>query len=427
MPGVVDLCNDSSEEDDDVIYLGTDVTSMPASREKRRSLSNECSTSPSRKKAKLKHSAQDIIDIESKGRVGLKGHDHTAYFAVDGKSASSIVAKERNSKAGSSSILHRSNISRVYLNALGHDRARIRDGVIQGMRLCVKKPNKNSNIVLLCSCQATNNKYCSTLPGIRHIQQPDRNWSCGYRNTQMILSAILPLLHPQHSYYKTQSPPLQSSLELPSLLQLQQALEGAWKDGFDPDGARFYSHKVVGKSKWIGAVEAWSLLSYYDIDAEVVQFIKRHESRELLGPFCAAHFGRSPMVPCLACQPISTTEYAELLLQIAEQKACNSRQQQCECCSLPVYLQWDGHSTTLVGVEYGDNSTIPTHLLLLDPLASLDDSKPKSNLISRKPLTFFDKKDVQIVLASPRKREGTQKVCKAVTAGRNAVGRGLGL
>lgn len=129
---------------------------------------------------------------------------------------------------------------------------------------------------------------CCWQSTLQHIQQKD-SWSCGYRNLQMLLSALLPLL-PDHHVYWNDHPRDGTTIEIPSLPALQHCLEESWRQGYDPAGARYYQHQIVGKSKWLGAVEVTSLLNYFGIDATVVQFIKCTSSRQLLGPFCEAYF-----------------------------------------------------------------------------------------------------------------------------------------
>ena len=67
------------------------------------------------------------------------------------------------------------------------------------------------------------------LPGsestLRHIQQNDA-WSCGFRNLQMMLSAVVPLLFKDHSYYE-QQPFVRDAgyVTIPSLKEL--SIDGA--------------------------------------------------------------------------------------------------------------------------------------------------------------------------------------------------------
>ena len=99
------------------------------------------------------------------------------------------------------------------------------------------------------------------------------------------------------------------------------------------------------------------------MDSIIVQFIKKEENRALLGKFVWAYFNRvCGSFGCSCCDqregnPLATpsmlaSEYADYLLLAMRQpnfdtKKCGS----CKCSLPPLYLQWDGHSVTVVGVK----------------------------------------------------------------------------
>lgn len=236
-----------------------------------------------------------------------------------------------------------------------------------------------------------------------HIQQNDV-WSCGYRNYQMMLAALLPRITkecPQHHVFQKiprRLPP--TPISLPSLRRIQASLEEAWNEGFDPNGAIHYRHSIVEKSgsrAHIGAMEVANLCWYHGIDAVVVQFIKCSESRRLLPNFILAYFGK------IDATTIDTNdqrfdEDATLLAQKLLSKAkrlstltvstlrsvmtmpsadssirnINSskrhRKSTMTDSLLPLYLQWEGHSVTLVGIEAVAGPEFSANFLVLDPM-----------------------------------------------------------
>lgn len=222
---------------------------------------------------------------------------------------------------------------------------------------------------------------------ILHIQQTDK-WSCGFRNWQGLLSALLPFLDGTHSYYRrVQYEP--NVVAIPSLIQLQTTLEQAWVDGYDPKGAQHYKHKLVNTRKWIGAVEVLSGLIFMGIDATVVQFVK--SARHQLGPFCGAYF-RQRSVSCPRCGKHNSRQVALTLLALPV--AANN----CSCSLLPLYLQWSGHSILIVGVEQAGNGAT-SHLITLDPMQSADTIRRNRGVV-RKPLSHVHSVDTQVICLS---------------------------
>jgi hypothetical protein len=82
-----------------------------------------------------------------------------------------------------------------------------------------------------------------------------------------------------------------------------------------------------------------------------------------------------------------------------------TRSKRCGCPVIPLYLQWEGHSVTIIGVEESKIG-LPLNLLVLDPLQR---SATTRGAILRQRLTPLrlalqplSRKDCQVVLASPR-------------------------
>jgi Peptidase family C78 len=227
---------------------------------------------------------------------------------------------------------------------------------------------------------------------VQHIQQTDR-WSCGFRNTQMLLSALVPLLQASHPFFQAMEQmyaqvPLDlvesistDLLVLPSLTQLQKEMETSWSQGFDPEGAKHFKHSVVGRPSKIGAVEVWFLFAFWRVDAHIVQFTKCIESRRLLPVFVFKYFQTPPQpdesAACVVQKCVAWAEEnwdspktaTELLGDADYANKDNPT-------ILPLYLQWEGHSVTIVGIEppQGNAATHRTNdwnqwnLLILCPL-----------------------------------------------------------
>ena len=279
--------------------------------------------------------------------------------------------------------------------------------------LCVKYvPNETTGVVLSCT---------STMSGMLHIQQKDK-WSCGYRNLQMILSAVLPDLSLQQ-----QKQPQHQQYCVPSLKDIQETLEELWSKGYDRMGAEHYQYRIQNQCQWIGAVEVANYLSYqYRIDTTVIEFILCHESRSLLSSFCRCYFAKQSPTQhgstCPYCNQFddridasSSSSYAANTVTMARdilqsiENSNNMTIPTCTCPTQPLYLQWNGHSVTIIGIEQHTN-----HLLIMDPKcngskikkALLPPSKPQSQRPTPLPsvlrLSTLDllPKDCQIIVTS---------------------------
>ena len=138
----------------------------------------------------------------------------------------------------------------------------------------------------------------------KNATQTDK-WSCGFRNIQMLLTAIVPQLPPFHLYFQklhhVYEQPLKALMEhnkpkeedlllVPSLTQLQEQLEESWRQGFDPKGARHFNNRVVGRLSKIGACEVCFALNFWHLDSCVIQFVKCPASRRCLPAFVYAYF-----------------------------------------------------------------------------------------------------------------------------------------
>ena len=322
--------------------------------------------------------------------------------------------------------------------------------------------------------------FCSQSRSLQHIQQVEK-WSCGFRNLQMLLSALVPLLPPSHRYFpalqhiyfneqtlklavmaktdqsgqQQQEETSSSILILPSLSQLQEQLEMSWKAGFDPRGAHHFKHSIVGRPSQIGAVEVGFLLGFWFLDSCVVQFLKCAASRRCLPAFVYYYFSgyynnnnknnnnsirsggnkklgtnhtnsnnqkttttatNATPVPAkaLACvkwaEKYSWQSPQKAFRDLNEMEETTAASRKEEKDSLPLYLQWEGHSVTVIGMEVNPLATNwnQMNLLILDPLRKganmtngLKASPHRSTATIRLPIHCVTSKDCQLVLTGP--------------------------
>uniref|UniRef100_A0A0A9WT43 Zinc finger-containing ubiquitin peptidase 1 n=4 Tax=Lygus hesperus TaxID=30085 RepID=A0A0A9WT43_LYGHE len=167
----------------------------------------------------------------------------------------------------------------------------------------------------------------------------DRGWGCGYRNTQMMLSSLV-----HHTGYNEQlyklwmlggrnlGNELPSRSTMPSISRLQQHIEWAWSQGFDTQGAEQLGGQLVNTRKWIGATEVVTILSSLRIRCQLVDF---HRPTHVNGS-----------------HPDLFKWVLDYFMALDDFKP-------------PLYLQHQGHSRTIIGVEQLRDGT--ENLLILDP------------------------------------------------------------
>ncbi|XP_061571078.1 zinc finger-containing ubiquitin peptidase 1-like isoform X1 [Cololabis saira] len=162
----------------------------------------------------------------------------------------------------------------------------------------------------------------------------DKGWGCGYRNFQMLLSSL--------SNVDPYSTHLQGRA-VPCIPQLQTMIEEAWKEGLDPQGASHFNQQLQGTRAWIGATEIYVLLTSLGISARIMDFHKPTGpagTHPLLFDWVREYFSQSNRSSRLPPRFIQTR-------------------------LPPLYLQHQGHSRSVVGLEQRKNGVLC--LLLFDP------------------------------------------------------------
>lgn len=164
----------------------------------------------------------------------------------------------------------------------------------------------------------------------------DKGWGCGYRNFQMLLSS----LHRVEQYNLLH-------VSVPSIPRVQAMIEEAWGQGADPQGASHFKHRLQGTRAWIGATEIYAVLTSLSVKARIVDFHKP------TGP------GDTHL------------KMFEWVKQYFSHSACRSARlppKVVQTTLPPIYLQHQGHSRSIVGVEQKVNGNLS--LLLFDPVCA---------------------------------------------------------
>ncbi|XP_004614062.2 zinc finger-containing ubiquitin peptidase 1 [Sorex araneus] len=164
-----------------------------------------------------------------------------------------------------------------------------------------------------------------------HSSFGDKGWGCGYRNFQMLLSSLL-----QNDTYAD----CLKGMSVPCIPKIQSMIEDAWKEGFDPQGACQLNNKLQGTKAWIGACEVYTLLTSLRVKCRIIDF---HKST---GPL-----GTHPRL-------------FEWILNYYSSEREGTPKVVCTF-KPPIYLQHQGHSRTVVGIEERKNRTLC--LLIFDP------------------------------------------------------------
>ncbi|CAA7267938.1 unnamed protein product [Cyclocybe aegerita] len=177
-----------------------------------------------------------------------------------------------------------------------------------------------------------------------HREAWDANWGCGYRNFLMLCATLM---------CQTQQPlyfPLLDSPLPPSIRNLQSWIESAWKQGFDVEGQKELK-KLVGTRKWIGTADLWVAFASRGIPAELVDFDLRNSTKgpESVVDWVVNYFSPQPRV---IEKPLNAFESLKVFPITNTNK-------------MPLILQHDGHSRTIVGYQVDKNGA--TSLLVFDP------------------------------------------------------------
>ncbi|XP_072974679.1 uncharacterized protein [Typha angustifolia] len=289
-------------------------------------------------------------------------------------------------------------------------------------------------MTLLRSCLNVEGEYSRSIIS-RHvdhyqsIESEDSGWGCGWRNIQMLSSYLL------SEREEARHVMFGGSGFVPDIPSLQRWLEIAWRKGFDIIGSNSFHHKIYGCKKWIGTTECASLFRSFGLRARIVDFdstglserSKIGKSRgkgitkQLYGPLdkflqhyddlqvgpsshvlCSKDHDSSCFSKCTMTSSDNSNSASghQVLIDWIWNYFMNkssgrqgSSQRVIVSEKTPLYLQHDGHSRTIVGIQMqkGQPGSLERYfLLVLDPAhrttaleRSLGDNKGWQKMIKR--------------------------------------------
>ncbi|KAG6869075.1 hypothetical protein C0993_003395 [Termitomyces sp. T159_Od127] len=199
---------------------------------------------------------------------------------------------------------------------------------------------------VLCSDRAIHVSRTSLDPG----------WGCGYRNFQMACAALMDQnIQPDYST-------LLSGPPSPGVRDLQQWIEDAWNAGFDPRGAQQLK-KLVGTKKWLGTagpiVRGVRISCTELVD---INLTDRPRGAEIVKDWIVDYF--SPKSDSNESVSINDALRGASPIVVTDR--------------MPIILQHQGHSRTIVGYEMTKTGKIK--LLMFDPSMKFDDTTKNTAL-----------------------------------------------
>ncbi|XP_045064607.1 zinc finger-containing ubiquitin peptidase 1 isoform X2 [Coregonus clupeaformis] len=254
-------------------------------------------------------------------------------FGVDGRGGYRRQMERTMEKDVSRGVMvpadfHNKRAEMMEALASGVDDGRTRtQGVLDALYVYYQREARDCVHVWL---SAETDHYCSS--------EGDKGWGCGYRNFQMLLSSL------------QRMEPYTTCLSVPSIPQVQVLIEGAWREGLDPQGATHFNQRLQGTRAWIGATEIYALCTSLRVSARVLDFHQPTgpgDTHPRLFDWVKQYFSQT------------ATRGARLPPRVVQ------------TTQPPLYLQHQGHSRSIVGVEQKKNGSLC--LLLLDPGCSPGD------------------------------------------------------
>lgn len=186
-----------------------------------------------------------------------------------------------------------------------------------------------------------------------HTSHIDRSYGCGYRNTQMILSVLMSdskikdyIQNKIKLYSKSYNLKNNKNNQnnVPNVIVLQELIESAWKEGFDSAGANQLGYKVKDTRKWIGTTEVACLFLLLGIRIEIHDFHK-------------------PIIGWNKLFDLVENYFKSNINENDKKEDINKGVYNINIS--PLYLQHNGHSRTIIGIEKLVNGS--RNLLVYDP------------------------------------------------------------
>ncbi|GAA6009831.1 hypothetical protein JCM11491_000831 [Sporobolomyces phaffii] len=298
----------------------------------------------------------------------------------------------------------------------------------------------------------------------------DWGWGCGYKNLQMLISSARHL--PQYrQLFATRTliesprevehdPSIPAGIPVPTILELQEIIQAAWSLGFDPPGAQHFRHQLIGKKSWIGTTEVFTALTSIGIRqvdqplllTRIVDFPKIKKGQEQTGTrtdgthqtlikWIISYFSTPsrPVERAAASDSAGTASSSATILNDGPPEPKNafttllsSAHRSSAILTVspnkqPLYLQHQGHSRTIVGVERMKTKrgcaagAGEEWLLIFDP------GKPIPNDLKRLSQASLENSDDSPPLAKKYKPSGFGQLSSAMSKTKSkdeSVGRG---
>ncbi|KAI6129168.1 peptidase family C78-domain-containing protein [Pisolithus croceorrhizus] len=220
----------------------------------------------------------------------------------------------------------------------------------------------------------------------------DRGWGCGYRNFLMACAALMDQ-QIQPSYLGCLESPIP-----PGVCNLQQWIEDAWKEGYDEIGAEQLDNRLVGTKKFIGTAELYVAFSSRGIPCILVDFDFGSSQGQL-----SLH-GKSLSILSFLCRvgPLDG-------LQGTVNDALRDGSPVITTEKMPVILQFEGHSVTVVGYEV-QSRTREVNLLVFDPSSTIFADVRSAALAGSRSVTWTSASKISRALqVGQRKLKGSSR------------------
>ncbi|KAK9896056.1 DUF1671-domain-containing protein [Cystobasidium minutum MCA 4210] len=228
---------------------------------------------------------------------------------------------------------------------------------------------------------------CSSKTEHIKSQFGDFGWGCGYKSACMVFSALrhvqqyqnmllaendgrLGLPNDQASSAESGKRKAEKEGEgddtgaaedagevaaIPTIEELQQIAEAAWAAGFDPDGEKHFNGKLVGSRRWIGTSEVYTMFTWLGIRVTVIDFPKvagTAGAHNVLAKWVFDYFKTHLDIPDGNKDAFATMMNTKgSSVRVFEDR-------------MPLYLQHQGHSRVIIGVEQTKAGEL--NLLLFD-------------------------------------------------------------
>lgn len=186
------------------------------------------------------------------------------------------------------------------------------------------------------------------------IEPWDSRWGCGYRNFLMACAALIDQ-QIQPEYFPALNHPTP-----PGVRNLQKWIEEAWNKGFDEEGAKDLKYNLAGTRKWIGTAELYVAFVSRGIPCQLVDFPDVNDDANSVLTWIESYFTSSSPGNNHTSQAFQKSK-----VQTTVGEALRGASPVVITNRMPIILQHDGHSRTIIGYERLKSGSI--NLLCFDP------------------------------------------------------------